>query len=66
MIRLEVEGYCQECLDFKPDVIPARKQPRDWEPGFELSDTVIYCDKRYRCANIRAYLERQMKGEEKG
>lgn len=66
MIRLEVEDYCQECRDFTADVTPPRKGYSDWGGDCIMTDTVIRCEKRYRCSNIRAYLERQMKGEEKG
>ena len=60
MIRLEVEEYCQQCLDFSPDVI---KPERVYfgESEMILSDTIIRCEYRKRCAGIRRYLEHQMR-----
>lgn len=62
MIRLEVEPYCQDCLDFSPDMIePQRMRTANKELVF--SDTVIQCEYRKRCMNIKRFLERQMRGE---
>lgn len=61
MIRVEVEEYCHACLDFSPDVIkPQRVRCVDGDNAAQ-SDTVIKCEHRKRCANIRRYLEHQMK-----
>lgn len=60
MIRIEVEGYCHTCLDFSPNVTkPARVYLDSGETY--LGDTVIQCEYRKRCANIRRYLEQQTK-----
>jgi hypothetical protein len=60
MIRLEVEDYCQSCLDFCPDVTkPERVYAGDKE--MILSDTIVRCEYRKRCAGIRRFLEHQMK-----
>lgn len=64
MIRLDVKEYCHSCMDFVPDVIPARKQFADWSDVIEQSDTIIQCEHRGRCEAIRKYLERQIKSEE--
>lgn len=62
MIKVNVEDYCQQCLDFSPDVIePARVRSGDGETHW--SDTIVQCKYRKRCAGIRRYLEQQMKGE---
>ena len=65
MIRVDVEDYCHQCLDFCPDVI---KPQRMAAPGGELifTDTVIQCENRKRCAGIRRFLEMQMKEEASG
>lgn len=65
MIRVEVEEYCHSCLDFSPDVImPRRYESLDHpDKEFVLGDTIIHCEHRKRCANIKRYLERQAKGE---
>lgn len=63
MIRVDVEDYCHQCLDFHPDVIPPT---RLWSTGNEESsvgDTVIKCEYRKRCAGIKRYLESQAKNE---
>ena len=59
MIRIDVEGYCQACLDFEPDVVkPVRNlDTNTW------SDTVVQCKYRKRCAGIRRYLEQNMREE---
>ena len=66
MIRLVVEGYCQDCLDFTPDVanpMTACGVDFDGEPKVLHTDTVVRCKYRKRCAGIKRYLERQLKGE---
>ena len=59
MIRIDVEGYCHNCLDFEADVTKPVRDLRDnaW------SDTVVQCEHRKRCAGIRRYLEQQSKSE---
>lgn len=66
MIKIEVEGYCQQCLDFTPDVVePTRAFYTDGTGGSIVlqSDTLVKCKYRKRCAGIKRYLEQQMKGE---
>ena len=59
MIRIDVEGYCHNCLDFESDVTkPVRNiDDNTW------SDTVIQCKYRKRCSGIKRYLEHQLAGE---
>lgn len=59
MIRIDVEGYCHNCLDFEADVT---KPVRDLHDN-AWSDTVVQCEYRKRCASIRRYLEQQSKYE---
>ena len=60
MIKLEVEAYCQQCLDFCPDVIKAERIQR--AGGIvEYTDTIIRCKYRNRCAGIKRFLEQQSK-----
>ena len=63
MIRLEVEYYCGACLDFTPDVIKPTKvfNPEDQE--ILMTDTIVQCEHRRRCAGIKRYLEQQAKNE---
>lgn len=55
MIRVEVEKYCSECLDFQPDV----EKPQKLYTDITVTDTVIRCENRKRCEHIRRYLERK-------
>ena len=65
MIRIDVEEYCHQCLDFSPDVIkPQRIEKADGELVF--GDTIIQCEYRKRCAGITRFLERKIKGEASG
>ena len=65
MIRVEVEEYCQSCLDFEPDVTKPEKVYGD-DNAIVLSDTVIRCKYRKRCQGITRYLEHRVKGETVG
>lgn len=62
MIRLEVEDYCQQCLDFTPDVTKPERT-RDNDGGFAYTDTIIHCKYRKRCGGIARYLEQRVKGD---
>lgn len=64
MIKVDVEGYCQACLDFTPDVVKPQRifAVGNGEP-IDLTDTIIQCKYRKRCEAITRYLDRQMKGE---
>lgn len=66
MIRVDVEGYCQQCLDFTPDVIEPKREFSIEVGEVVLTDTIIKCKYRKRCAGIKRYLEQQMKGEVSG
>ena len=64
MIRVDVEDYCQNCLVFHPDVTPPTRVL--WSADKDdtgVSDTVIKCTYRKRCAGIKRYLENQAKNE---
>ena len=63
MITLEVADYCQDCLSFEADVTkPERLYACDEEVAV-LGDTIVRCEYRRRCANIKRYLENQTKKE---
>lgn len=66
MIRIDVEDYCQSCLDFLPDVVSPSKIWSDDGEEFILGDTLVKCKYRKRCAGIKRYLEQQTKGEVSG
>lgn len=65
MIQLVVEDYCQQCLDFTPDVTKPERINRSNE-SFGYSDTIVKCKYHKRCEAIRRYLEQQAKGEANG
>lgn len=57
MIRIDVQDYCQACLDFEPDI----EKPTKFYSGSEVieqTDTVVRCEYRKRCEGIKRYLER--------
>ena len=64
MIRVEVEEYCSECLDFQPDVEKPQKLYADITE-ITVTDTVIRCENRKRCEHIRRYLERKCTNDAK-
>jgi hypothetical protein len=59
MIRVEVEEYCSECLDFQPDVEKPQKLYADITE-ITVTDTVIRCSNRNRCRNIERYLRKKV------
>ena len=66
MIRLEVEEYCHNCLDFYADVTPPQRVLTTNGDEFTFSDTVVRCEHRKRCAGIKRYLEQKIKEEPVG
>lgn len=66
MIRVEVEGYCSECMDFDPDVQKPQKTfcNNGVTSEFTMTDTVIRCENRKRCEHIRRYLQRKDTNDE--
>ena len=65
MIRVNVEEYWNQCLDFNPDVIPPIRSV-DEKGEHTQTDTIIQCKYRKRCSNIKRFLEQQAKGEASG
>ena len=64
MIRINVEEYCHQCLDFNPDVIePTRGYSVDGKQIIQ-TDTIVQCKYRKRCANMIRYLEQQQAKDE--
>jgi hypothetical protein len=56
MIRIDVQDYCQACLDFEPDV----EKPKKIYFGngvIDQTDTVVRCKYRKHCEGIKRYLE---------
>lgn len=65
MIVVDVEDYCQQCMDFNPDVTkPEKLYGGDGE--IVLGNTVIQCKYRKRCAGLWRFLENRYKSEVSG
>ena len=63
MIRIEVEEYCHNCLDFSPDITRPERMTTVLL-GEIWSDTIVRCEYRKRCEAIKKYLIRQAKNEQ--
>lgn len=66
MIRLDVEDYCMDCLDFEADVTKPERTVvyGDDTPRVTYqTDTVVRCERSSRCANLVRYLNKQVKGD---
>lgn len=69
MIRIDVEKYCSDCLDFDPDVIKPVRNTLYFEyldsdtPNFLVSqtDTVVRCKHAKRCEALKRHLEQKLK-----
>ena len=61
MIKLEVEGYCQQCLDFCPDVVKPERVVVVGSDKPIYSDTIVHCKYQKRCSGIRRFLEQQIR-----
>lgn len=62
MIRIDVQPYCQDCLDFTPELEPAVSYYADFEE-YSRSDTIIRCAKKKRCEGLVRYLRKQLEKE---
>lgn len=62
MICIDVKDYCSECMDFEPDI---EKPQKFYGMGNEIcvTDTIIRCENRKRCEQIKRYLEREVTGD---
>lgn len=55
MISLEVEKYCDNCREFKPDIIVTGERGLGHTPVF---NTVVVCNHADRCHAMMEYLKR--------
>lgn len=54
-IKLKVEDYCQQCLDFTPELIkPQRVMLDNCEAA--ISDAIVYCQYSKRCYGLVRHL----------
>lgn len=58
MITIDIQPYCERCLEFSPDVEYPSRYFADNDEIIQ-SDTIIRCKYRKRCELIKRYLERQ-------
>lgn len=58
MIKIEVADYCNDCMDFDPDVERPQKV-YSFNEELIISDTVVRCANRNRCRNIARYLKKK-------
>ena len=58
-IKLEVEDYCEWCMDFSAEVTSPVKTHIPGHEDLILTDTIVRCEYRNRCRAIKRYLERQ-------
>ena len=63
MIRLDIQGYCDTCCDFKPDVVSPTKL---YGSGgtIEQTDTIVRCSYAKRCEAIKRYLLKRISDKE--
>ena len=66
MIKLSVEEYCHQCMDFVPDVTEPERHFIAGSDEIIQSDTIVQCKYRRRCEAIKKYLIRQAKEEAVG
>ena len=69
MIKLDVQEYCHDCLDFVADVERGQKCVIDDFASFTGSrvyqtDTIVRCKYRNRCKAIKRYLEKEAQNAE--
>lgn len=64
MIRLEVQPYCSECLDFEAIVTePQLIHVIGEDDAKAKTDTIVRCKNARRCKALMRYLEKQLKGD---
>ena len=57
MISLDVENYCQNCPDFEP------RCAKIYSDNICI-DTLVRCERKEICANLKTYLEQQTNKKE--
>lgn len=64
MIKLNVCGYCQNCLEFKP--IVAKRPNLLFENGVRcniIGDTIVECENKYKCKTLYNNLKKEIDNE---
>ena len=65
MIRINVEEYCHQCLDFEADVTKPVRTVNDNDEHIQ-TDTIVQCKYRKRCEAIKRYLQQLTRSEASG
>lgn len=55
-IKLKVQEYCADCLDFEPNVTNPQRAYDDNREVFYQTDTIVECKYAKRCEAIKRYL----------
>lgn len=58
MIKVDIQPYCEKCLEFDPDIERPSRYFADNDEIFQ-SDTIIRCTHRKRCELIKRFLDKQ-------
>lgn len=67
MIRLDVEDYCNDCLDFEPEVVERPMHLETLDPYVTpvfVGDTIVKCTKCDLCKNLMNHLHRKFREEQ--
>lgn len=66
MIKLDISDYCQNCPYFEPTVHsrPTTFYVNDEKNSVYLGDTIVRCESRSKCAEIRKFLETETRNAE--
>lgn len=59
MIRLDIQGYCDACRDFSPEVVDSYNFVKP-DGSVARSDTIVRCSNAKRCENIKRYLSKRL------
>jgi len=57
MIKVEVEEYCQQCLDFEPEVEKPVAAYTDSDRYIYFGDTIVRCEYRHRCKTMAQHIK---------
>lgn len=57
MIRLEVQPYCDDCMEFEPDVERPIAFYADFEIIEKMGDTIVRCQHRKHCKSLVDYIK---------
>lgn len=59
-IELHIKDYCQNCVQFEPDLL---KEPIYTSDGKMRIDMVVICRNRNKCNGMEEYIRKQIRSE---